>query len=292
LAIILRSFGTTDELRLPHEVLPFAARFIFDLFELEFGKTKSRGIGRLVIRFTSDPSRHLQCEDLVDVLVVDYFFDEALFSRLDVAGKKRFFLDSIWNALDRYADAYGWDRAHCRAVYQRVLDGGIVFDRWWGKPARARPRGRIAQAHVAYFDCIRLSLGAFTAERTLIAQVLIAVLPPTVGAITAAIGKLEWPDGDRVRLWHSNARDYWDWHLASGRVEFHYPRAERGDAHGEYDLGRMYLEGDLVAQDRAQAIAWLERSAAQGYKHAHQLLKKIGGSASGGLFPAEPGESR
>ena len=60
MASVLRSFGEACELRLSKDVLPFASRFIFDLFELEFGKTKSKGIGRLVVRFTTDKYRHLK----------------------------------------------------------------------------------------------------------------------------------------------------------------------------------------------------------------------------------------
>ena len=40
--------------------------------------------------------------------------------------------------------------------------------------------------------------------------------------------------------------------------------AEQGDASAQYNLGLMYLEGQGVKQDNAEAYAWIRTAAAQG----------------------------
>jgi hypothetical protein len=34
-------------------------------------------------------------------------------------------------------------------------------------------------------------------------------------------------------------RDYWDVDIIQGRSTFHYPRAEKGDPHGQYDFAKI-----------------------------------------------------
>lgn len=77
--------------------------------------------------------------------------------------------------------------------------------------------------------------------------------------------------------------DYWIC-TADGEVEFHYPRAERGDPHGEYDLGRMYYDGALTHLGRDRGLALMRSAAAKGYKHAAVFLDRLNGKpdAEGG----------
>ena len=48
--------------------------------------------------------------------------------------------------------------------------------------------------------------------------------------------------------------------------------AGQGDAYAQDLLGRMYLLGTSVPQDRDKAIEWLQKAADQGYEPAHELL--------------------
>lgn len=51
-------------------------------------------------------------------------------------------------------------------------------------------------------------------------------------------------------------------------LELYRQEAARGDAVAAYDLGVMYDEGNLVAQDHAVANTWYRKSAEQGYPSA------------------------
>jgi hypothetical protein len=51
--------------------------------------------------------------------------------------------------------------------------------------------------------------------------------------------------------------------------------ADRGYAEAQYTLGEMYTSGDEVANDREQAILWLQKAAKQGHKDAKYELEKL-----------------
>jgi TPR repeat protein len=101
-------------------------------------------------------------------------------------------------------------------------------------------------------------------------------------SVTIALGLFEtlckkflWVDNNTVRIVQKNMRDYWDVDIVQETSTFHYPRAENGDPHGQYDFAKMYIDGWLVEQDMEKAIMWLEKSAAQGFKRAIRLLERI-----------------
>lgn len=78
-----------------------------------------------------------------------------------------------------------------------------------------------------------------------------------------------------LRVTHRTKRDYWGINTETDSVEFRFPRAESGDAHGQYALGGMYLNGDLVERDTAQAKYWLQLATDQGYKQAAGQLERL-----------------
>jgi TPR repeat protein len=51
--------------------------------------------------------------------------------------------------------------------------------------------------------------------------------------------------------------------------------AEQGDAAAQYTLGLAYAAGMGVTEDRATALAWLNKSAAQGFQPARDALAKL-----------------
>ncbi len=244
---------------------PVRAGYIFDLFQLELKKTPSREIAKLVVSFTDEASQHLVRDEQIDVLVARYFLDVDAYAKRTDQGRKRFFLSSIHETLLAFADDYGWDTAQCTEVYERILAEGIVFDRWWGKPVRHRGTSRTAQCHVAYEDNVVLSLGVRDKDGGLLRKTRLATLPATIGAVTNACGKLEWLDENHLRLWQENQRDHWDYDIEADAFEYHYPRAERGDPHGQYDFAQMYFRGYIVDHDEERGLIWLWRSAEQNF---------------------------
>ena len=78
-----------------------------------------------------------------------------------------------------------------------------------------------------------------------------------------------------MQLWRRNRRDHGSYDLLSETVDFVYGPAQRGDPKGEYDLGRMYLDGFVVQKDPAAARHWISLSAAHGFERAKKHLEKL-----------------
>ncbi len=210
-----------------------------------------------------------------DVLDVYMHFDMEAFCQWDLFQQKTFFLRAIYQCLEAYAEKYGWDRELGRQTYEKILALSITFDRLWKKPVRNRATGLSAQTHVTYFNSIELSIVVSDKDKSFNKTKLIAKLPGTIGALEDAHGKLAWFDNDRVRLYRKNERDYWEYDVRNDEVSFYFARAERGDPHGQYDLGVMYLDGYLVFPNREKALYWLHRAADQNFKRAIRRLEKL-----------------
>ena len=45
-------------------------------------------------------------------------------------------------------------------------------------------------------------------------------------------------------------------------------KAEQGNATAQYDLGVMYIDGEGVLKDHAEAVAWFRKAAEQGLSNA------------------------
>lgn len=253
--------------------LRFSPNFIFDLFEIEFVRTPSNGIGMLVVTFVNQPEVHLHAQASLGALDVNVYLDVNTLRAMDVSSQKRWFLDSIMICLENFAGQFGWDIEHCRATHARIVHGGIVFDRSWGKRARWKRTGVSAQMHISFYDDIELSVDLLDRDGAVRRRQWIARLPGAIGAVTGMT--IAWADDVRVQVWMDNKRDFWEYNTESDEVVFHYPRAERGDAHGEYDFAKMYLDGYLVSRDVERALYWLRRSAAQKFGRAVHLLAKL-----------------
>jgi uncharacterized protein len=51
--------------------------------------------------------------------------------------------------------------------------------------------------------------------------------------------------------------------------------AEQGDAEAQFNLGRMYYNGEGVSQDDAEAVKWYRKAADQGHTEAQFNLVEI-----------------
>ena len=63
-------------------------------------------------------------------------------------------------------------------------------------------------------------------------------------------------------------------------VEYLTAAAEQGNQYAQYSLGKLYLSGDAVMQNKEQAAYWLAQSAAQGNQYAQFLLDHQNGNQS------------
>jgi len=128
-----------------------------------------------------------------------------------------------------------------------------------------------------YFECTD-SIDVYFALKDVyngITKVHFNKLPLSLGSLDNILGGFIWENEDIIKLTNSNKRDFWQCATYILKNEFHYQRAEGEDAHGQYDLGLMYLEGTGVLQSKEKAIFWLKKSAEQKFGRALKLLEKL-----------------
>lgn len=253
----------------------FPPNFIFDFFTLNFKKTDSVEVEKLIIKYTDDEDENLCCKQLSNVLLVNYYFDLDRFQHSDIATGKKIFLDSILRSYLMFSEKFGWNRENCQKTYQQILDASIEFKGNWKRPVK-NPWGTVsAMLYFEYFEEICIKIIIIDKKNNLIAENIITKLPPSWAAFVDIVGGVCWINEYTVRLLRSNKKDYWDYNIKNYTVEFYFDRAEKGDPHGQFDLGVMYLEGKFILPDKEKAIFWLKKSASQNYAKSRKLLMNI-----------------
>jgi len=201
-------------------------------------------------------------------------FDSAYFASLAPKEQQQYYLDRLHAPMLRCADHFGWSSEALAQVYDRIIAENFEFRFWWRKPLASPDRKGKVQALIEACYPARLSMVFFDSEMREQRRTLLSSGALGRGTVEFVLGDIRWQDSNTVKVQHENGRDYW---LCGtdGSVSFHFPRAELGDPHGEFELGNMYYEGRYVLQDQTQGLRLIEAAAAKGFKHAINFLKAV-----------------
>jgi hypothetical protein len=232
----------------------------------------SGGISKVNVCFTrcaADPSP----TEALGIATVFERFDAAQFARQSAEEQSRTYLDGIHSGVIRCANLFGWDPQPFEAARQRAIQERFQFAFFWKKPVASPDRKHRAQAHIDAAHPGTLALMFCDRESHEVRRSLLSRGVDAPGVAEFLLGDLKWIDAETVKVTQQNQRDYWLCRL-DGAVEFHYPRAEAGDAHGLYDLGCMYYEGQYVLQDRERGLELIASAAQRGYPHAVKFLAR------------------
>jgi hypothetical protein len=256
-------------LSLPKTIAPSirSARYIGTI-ALNFGTDGTAKV-RIVFHSTSVPLPRI--EQLIDVIIFPVAIDLPTLLMATGEARRQTVLNTIHAAFLEVCRRFEWDTAPARVAWRKVTTAGYKAFERWKKPVWRKDRRQFAQAWWRYEDTITLGLDLQGEVR---GEIILTVLPG-FGGLWDALGSLRWQTDHTVQLWRRNRRDYWSYDLASGTVEFVYGPARRGDPKGEYDLGRMYLDGFVVQKDPAAARHWISLSAAHGFERAKKHLEKL-----------------
>lgn len=255
------------------------------MFESYATPLLSRGVAKVNICFNSastNPPPEVvpgmpEDKDGEGIAFVFEFFDIAHYRALSVAERRRYYLDRIHGALCRCAEHFGWDHGPLDDARARILREDFRFTFFWKKPLASPDRRAKVQAYFEVTDQTRIDLIFF--DRNMVEQRRVRLCRLGVGSATGEmeLHRIEWLDSRTVRITQKNGRDYWLC-TTDGEPEFHYPRGESGDRHGEYDLGQIYLAGQWVPEDRERGLKLIESAAAKGYTHAVRFLERLADS--------------
>lgn len=244
---------------------------IIPMYESLLPKVESKPIRKILFDIASPQDESTKFEVLIDIARIPLILDLHNYKQKDSKQKMRILLDLVQGEILLLAERFGWSADPFRKVYNEILSREFHFDGYWGKPKKNASRSVEAQLYWHFFDAIHVYLELRSPEAR---RLPFLTLAPAFGALNE-VATLKWEDDNLIKVLHSNKRDYWLIDVAAGEVEFHYPRAENGDPYGQYDLGMMYLNGNLVRQDKARALHWIRLAAQNNYNHAIKLLPKL-----------------
>ncbi len=252
----------------------FAARnieppnYMFDYFAREFCPQKSDGFRKVVLELCGTESS-VDC--LLDILTVKRAIDVESIVGLAAQEQNARLLDIVVSELASLGERFGWDAQQASLSGERVRENGFVYRGQWMAKKRSPDRTRTAHLWVEYPSTIDIYLVIFD---KLAGETRTLVCKGSGGFefAKAACAELHWLDATHVKIMQGNQRDYWRYDCSERKLQFHFPRAENGDPHGEYDLACLYLEGRFVEKDHERGLEWLRRSASKGYKHAARRL--------------------
>jgi hypothetical protein len=233
---------------------------------------RSDGVAKVNVFFTAE-QLHRTPSEVLGIADVYEQFDAGHFATLASKPQQRYYVDRLHVALLRCAAHFGWSSDNFVAAYERMI-ADFDFGFYWQKPRTSPDRKTKVQALVEAPFPGRLSLVFFDSKMREQRRALLCMGALGRGSVEFAFGAIDWVDADTVKVQQANGRDYWLCRT-DGSVSFHYPRAETGDPHGEFDLGKMYYEGLWVPQDRERGIKLMEGAAAKGFKHAINFLAAI-----------------
>jgi TPR repeat protein len=188
---------------------------------------------------------------------------------------KSAYVNEMTEALIFLGEHYGWDIQRILALKAEIVRRNYKFYGAFGAYKSSPDRRNTAQVAWTTDDYINIGVNVKNKKNNNEIWVPIISVAIALGLFETLCKKFFWVDNNTVRIVQKNMRDYWDVDIVQGISTFHYPRAENGDAHGQYDFAKMYIDGWLVEQDMGKAVMWLEKSAAQGFKRAIRLLERI-----------------
>lgn len=184
-------------------------------------------------------------------------------------------IDDINESLISLATLKGWDTDPIHKLHAEIVKRDYQFSGTSGRPLKNPSNTLTASAAWNTDQYINIGVLVQRSKDTPHEFFTATRIGISLGLFESLLGPVEWVNEKTVRLYQTNKRDYWEIDTSSREVIFHYPRAESNDAHGQFDLAKMYIDGWIVEQDLEQARLWLERAAAQGFSRAVKLLQRM-----------------
>ena len=255
----------------PHSIREAAVLYIYLLATK--CKIPTGGVAKIILQPTSVEAE----QTLANVCTYSHPFKHLneLPANASESAIRQSLIEDIHEALLSLAVLKGWDTDPIHKLHAEIIKREYQFSGTAGRPQK-NPSNTLS-ATAAWRTDRYINIGVLvqgakdTPERFFTA----ARIGIALGLFESLIGAVEWVDDQTVRLFQANKRDYWDIDVITQTVEFHFPRADSGDAHGQFDLAKMYINGWIVDQDIEQARKWLERSAEQGFPRAIKLLQRM-----------------
>lgn len=277
LQVVEMNYNLEDILGLQDTIIVNAIREAATLYAYYLTKAKitTQGISKVILNGGIDSKEITVMGDTVLIYSHPYQYLKELDINSTPKDIQQVFIQEVTSALLEVGKEHEWDLEAILELQKTVDSKEYKFEGVWVKPKLNEEKTKAVG--IAWKTNDKLEIGFVmkakkSAEETEYPIIRINI---GLGLFESILGKLIWENNHIVRFYHTNKREYWELNTEQRQVTFHYPRAESGDAHGQYDLAKMYLEGDLVEIDESKAIEWLQKSANQGFGRAKKLLEEL-----------------
>lgn len=261
---------------IPKELIaPFKAvgiNALISMYEFYLPKTETNGVGKIIIEFTLIKKDNLEFEQLLDILTIRVMISEG---ELSLDDERAFYAFKIHEACLFLSQKLNWKAENFEQSFNLMKAKRFIFYEYWSKSITHKNKKNQVKVYWEFEQTIKAFFVIVYLDKKNEEKIFFSELPPGLGVLDNILGKLTWFDDQHVRLYLLKSKDYWELNLTTKTFQFFFERAERGDAHGQYDLGMMYLNGQIVLQDKRLAIEWLKKSAAQKFGRSIQILNKI-----------------
>ncbi|WP_321785144.1 SEL1-like repeat protein [Burkholderia pyrrocinia] len=239
-------------------------------FYLKQEKPECQGIGKIVVIY-SDKDEIISDGNTVQIIRSKKSDINDPTQELD----RESYLINFYNILIEYLAECSIDTYKFHLALNEVKKRNFIFCDVWGKKKWNKSRSLSADVEWHFSDKIKLHFLVSNKNED-VRRYFISSLAPGLGVLDFCLGGIKWIDNENVTLLQSNKRDYWQLDLKGGDVQFHYARAESGDAHGEYDLGMMYASGNsFLEKNFEKSLFWIELAAQKNFGRAIDQLKKM-----------------
>ena len=257
--------------------------YVGKIFEYHFNhdfKVQTDGISKVNIILFPQEDDDRKYIKLIDIVNIYRYFNVESYMALSDHDKRMYCLNLINDSLLFVFENKPVIKSVIESVYRRIHDDGCVLRALWKKPVSSPDKTMTAQIYFELHETLDQYLrikGEFDYYR-----LLWRMRPRSIN-----FGLLSWFDSMTVLLYEIaidrlsleddvNKRDYWIYRTDNDLLSFYFHRAESGQAHGQYELGKMYLNGwDKHNSDIQMAKYWFEKSAQQGYSRAVKIIESM-----------------
>lgn len=244
--------------------------FLVWMYEHHLKKCPSDGISKVNLQFHPPGASSAPPEALLNVVVMEFPLDADRLRGLPPDEKRLAYLDSLHAALVSVAGRFGFDVTALAAARQAVVDAGFRLVLEPLRPVRDPARALKARAVVEVGEFSEWTLVIERSGKAL-ARCLLCRSDSVSCDTRHVFDHIEWVDDRTVLVRRRNLPDSWRCSI-DGAVELVDPRAEGGDPHAQYQLGRRYYEGQWVMPDEARGLQLIRSAANQSFKHAVNFL--------------------
>ncbi len=242
--------------------------FIGSMYEFYLKKVEANGYSKVILSFSSHSENHYKITELIDIIQVQIYYEV---KTTEIQEENRV-LNLMHEALIHLAETYSWKQSALQETYNSIILKESKFHEYWKKSKFNRNRNLKCSIYWEFDNEIKLYFTIHNQEDESTIKQLFTIISPGLGALEDCLGEIKWINNWVVILIKKNSLDFWKFNTKSGEVSFHFERAEKGDAHGQYDLAIKYLTGNGLIKNSGLGMYYMKKSATQNYSRAIKYL--------------------